>query len=757
MDNQVEPPPEAVAEASNQKTASVSMTEKDDENGDGRSHSDDFIDLEDYSGSDNENDMKRSSQNKRGHSSDSDNEIEIVQVKPPSISPRLPQPVQLSTTVTARPPFLFTPYFFEKKSHLIPTWTHMHYDCAGTTTTTGATENTSEAHFYKFHLLSQTEFSVRSAKSTSMRRIGLSIRKIAREHFSKAIFENGIWRIPLSIYQPLFTFLTSITNTFVEGIPNSQLKIVAMARAAAQTTESSPSQLIQRGVPESLALALAPYQRAGVDFILQREGRALLADEMGLGKSIQSIAAMCCYRHQWPLMVICPSSATHHWKNEFMEWLSHPFKGEDTTQNGFLLTSKRRRMDQTNDIVTMDSHSICDESKYEKPCSSLKEPYISSHEIQIVTSTKTPIGADPNIHIVICSYGFCSQMVTAGTLLPAMFQCIIVDESHLLKNKNSKRTKNLSPILHSANRLILLSGTPALSRPIELYPQISVIGSMELLGWKNEDDFIQKYCRGQTNTNNDDNEKTNDSNNQEIKDEECIERNPSLMELHTLLTSTIMLRRRKKDILKYLPPKTRQRVLSVTRDPIFRQKMMDSMVIIRKGKGILASIAKNQSNSENPNTINISKPMDRNSSTNTIIPISERKAVLNQLYCQSGEAKIPIILELLNKFILDPSKGKLCIFAHHSSVMDALIQKSMLSDKDCMCQYIRIDGSTSPKERQEKAKSFQSDGIVRIAILGIVSAGVALTLTASSTVWFAELYVPTVSHCKISRFVISFN
>jgi hypothetical protein len=46
--------------------------------------------------------------------------------------------------------------------------------------------------------------------------------------------------------------------------------------------------------------------------------------------------------------------------------------------------------------------------------------------------------------------------------------------------------------------LILLSGTPALSRPIELYPQISALGNMGLL-WRNEDDYIQKYCRGNVN------------------------------------------------------------------------------------------------------------------------------------------------------------------------------------------------------------------------------------------------------------------
>ncbi len=39
-----------------------------------------------------------------------------------------------------------------------------------------------------------------------------------------------------------------------------------------------------------------PFQRAGVQFALRREGRTLLADEMGVGKTVQAIAIASCYR-----------------------------------------------------------------------------------------------------------------------------------------------------------------------------------------------------------------------------------------------------------------------------------------------------------------------------------------------------------------------------------------------------------------------------------------------------------------------------
>ena len=54
-------------------------------------------------------------------------------------------------------------------------------------------------------------------------------------------------------------------------------------------------------------------------------------------------------------------------------------------------------------------------------------------------------------------------------VLLAGFKVIVVDESHYLKSADSKRTKSISPLVTGARRCLLLSGTPALSRPIELY------------------------------------------------------------------------------------------------------------------------------------------------------------------------------------------------------------------------------------------------------------------------------------------------
>ena len=49
------------------------------------------------------------------------------------------------------------------------------------------------------------------------------------------------------------------------------------------------------------------------------------------------------------------------------------------------------------------------------------------------------------------------------------FTCAIADEAHYLKSRDAKRSQQLIPILMKSKRTILLSGTPILSRPVELY------------------------------------------------------------------------------------------------------------------------------------------------------------------------------------------------------------------------------------------------------------------------------------------------
>ena len=118
---------------------------------------------------------------------------------------------------------------------------------------------------------------------------------------------------------------------------------------------------------------------------------------------------------------------------------------------------------------------------------------------------------------------------------------------------------------------------------------------------------------------------------------------------------------------------------------------------------------------------------------------AKKKALLMELFRRSGPAKLPAIerriSDLLHGVDEERFSGKMLVFAHHRKVLETLAN-GILRD----IKYIRIDGTTPAKDRQSRVTTFQNDAKVRVALLGITAAGIALTLTAASRVIFTELY-----------------
>jgi SWI/SNF-related matrix-associated actin-dependent regulator 1 of chromatin subfamily A len=63
----------------------------------------------------------------------------------------------------------------------------------------------------------------------------------------------------------------------------------------------------------------------------------------------------------------------------------------------------------------------------------------------------------------------------AGIIGRRKFGIIIVDEAHYLKSRDSLRAKNLVPVLMRTKRVLLLSGTPILARPAEIYNTFRIL------------------------------------------------------------------------------------------------------------------------------------------------------------------------------------------------------------------------------------------------------------------------------------------
>lgn len=109
-----------------------------------------------------------------------------------------------------------------------------------------------------------------------------------------------------------------------------------------------------------------------------------------------------------------------------------------------------------------------------------------------------------------------------------------------------------------------------------------------------------------------------------------------------------------------------------------------------------------------------------------------------QYYVETGIVKAQSVSEHIieNFFYEGAEHRKLLIFAHHSIVLDTL--QTMLQRKSI--KFIRIDGGTNQRDRGRLCDEFQSKEDVLVAILSITAAGVGITLTAASTVIFAELH-----------------
>ena len=110
--------------------------------------------------------------------------------------------------------------------------------------------------------------------------------------------------------------------------------------------------------------------------------------------------------------------------------------------------------------------------------------------------------------------------------------------------------------------------------------------------------------------------------------------------------------------------------------------------------------------------------------------------MLMELFNSTGPAKAIAMLPHVDAFVSDRYSGKLLIFGHHKATLDTLAEHISRRGVD----FIRIDGRTPLTARHKLVKKFQTVPSCRVAILSIATAGIALTLTAASTVYFAELF-----------------
>ncbi|KAI4496168.1 hypothetical protein M0802_008035 [Mischocyttarus mexicanus] len=376
-------------------------------------------------------------------------------------------------------------------------------------------------------------------------------------------------------------------------------------------------------IDETLRSKLMPFQQEGICFGISTKGRCIIADDMGLGKTIQALGIAHYFKESWPLLIVTPSTVRYQWTDAIYDYL----------------------------------------------------PSVSAHYIHQFTNVK-----DFNDHykIVIVSYDLLAK--SQDLFRRYGFGFVILDESHIIRNNKTSRFKGVQAITSNLRHIVLLSGTPALSRPIELYTQINLV-IPNFMGFQ---EYGIRYCAG--------NKKpygwdfTGSSN---------------MQELQLLLNSTCMIRRLKADVLNQLPSKTRQVIM-------------------------LNTVSVNKDEEETRDTYkNLNSKLSRG--------LKDHNALLHY-YNESSFSRVKPVCDYVTK--LFSTRIKCLVFAHHQHVLDALCEVA----QTMKIRYIRIDGTVNPTKRAQAVDNFQSDDNCLVAILSITAANAGITLTAARLVVFAELF-----------------
>ncbi|XP_073315069.1 protein CHROMATIN REMODELING 19 isoform X1 [Primulina huaijiensis] len=186
---------------------------------------------------------------------------------------------------------------------------------------------------------------------------------------------------------------------------------------------------------------LKPYQLVGVNFLLllyrKKIGGAILADEMGLGKTIQAITYLTLLRHleddPGPHLIVCPASVLENWERELNKWCPS--------------------------FTVLQYHGSA-RSAHSKELNSLGKA-----------------GLPPPFDVILVCYSLferhsVQQKDDRKILRHWKWGCVLMDEAHALKDKNSYRWKNLMSVARNARQRLMLTGTPLQNDLHELWSML---------------------------------------------------------------------------------------------------------------------------------------------------------------------------------------------------------------------------------------------------------------------------------------------
>lgn len=322
----------------------------------------------------------------------------------------------------------------------------------------------------------------------------------------------------------------------------------------------------------------------------------------GVGKTVQAIALAACHMHEWtPLLVICPASIRLLWCEELEKWLPSLRPCDITVVQGNAdWGADPRHADRPATSASAADYSIPptpaavsgDGGSQRDPDAAVPQPgtQVSGDtdsrggmtqrrrkRLSIVDFESSPAAgtqAEGQPRVIITSYHMaanlsCRRCTKYGDtwgghkcpgyphcLAAGTFPMVIVDESHHLRTvggrKDNAQTEAVRRLVRSAQRAVLLTGTPSVTRPFDLAGQLHSLAPQRLHGVDAFDEFktafAWRYCQRRL---------VAQRRGREGKRwaQSGAER---LRELAGVLRRDFMVRRLKQDVLPQLPEKRRQ-------------------------------------------------------------------------------------------------------------------------------------------------------------------------------------------------------
>ncbi len=405
---------------------------------------------------------------------------------------------------------------------------------------------------------------------------------------------------------------------------NNELEI-EKAQNANRIKEAKTSSLQIRGIKGDLY----EYQKLGIEFLINSGGRALLADSPGVGKTVQALGYITHMGYKRNL-IVCPASVKFSWESEAEKW---------TNLKSFVI----------------DSHTKLDE-------------------------------IDSNVELIIINFDILEKF--HKEFLKYKWDSMVVDESHLIKSQKAKRSKVIKLLSKVIPNIVMLTGTPVLSRPMEMFNILSMIDPKE---WNNYYGYATRYCDGK----------------QGYWGFEA-KGASNLTELKARI-SKYFLRRTKEEVLKQLPPKNRIEIkIDLPKEERAQYDLVESNLV-----KYLKEYKKDKTEKD------IEKSL-----------AAEKLVKLNLLREINTMGKIPTVKELIDNIM--EADEKVIVLSSFNAPLKEL--QEMYEESSVL-----LLGETPIDERGEMVKKFQTNPNTKIFFGGTRSAGVGITLTAASNVIFLDL------------------